>query len=70
MGRLAQTPVLWGLRFPERVTVSALVTVAFSFDDEPTGNCKNELTVAASMNETLCLRRFAAGDIRIPLGPP
>ena len=46
------------------------MTVAFSFDDEPTGNSKNELTVAASMNETLCLRRFAAGDIRIPLGPP
>jgi hypothetical protein len=31
---------------PKRATVSAFVTVGFSFDDEPTVNSKDELTVA------------------------
>src|SRR5208282_2922745 len=35
-------------RFMVEATVTPFVTVGFSFDDEPTVNSKNELTVATS----------------------
>ena len=37
-------------------TFSALVTVGFSFDDEPGVNSKNELTVATSGSQDLTRR--------------
>jgi hypothetical protein len=55
-------------------TVSALITVGLSFDDEPTANSKDELTVAASgshnlrrrLNCNLCACSFPPWATRSP----
>ncbi|MGD1103459.1 MAG: hypothetical protein ABSA59_15520 [Terriglobia bacterium] len=39
--------------FKRAATVSALVTVGFSFDDEPTVNSQDELAVATSGSHNL-----------------
>ena len=53
----------------ERVaTVSALVTVVFSFDDEPTVNSKDELTAATSGSRNL--RRRSNCNLRASRFPP
>ena len=47
--------------FGQRATVTALVTVGFSFDDEPRVNSKDELTVATSGSHNL--RRRSGADL-------
>jgi hypothetical protein len=44
---------LQSLRLERVATVSALVTVGFSFGDEPTVNSKAEMTVATSGSHAL-----------------
>ena len=44
----------------ERATVSALVTVGFSFDDEPPVNSQDELAAATSGSHNL--RRRSGAD--------
>ena len=53
----------------ERVdTISALVTVGFSIDDEPTANSKDDLTVVTSGSQDL--RRRSKCNLRACVFPP